>query len=567
MSEDDNYVDLENLTPENRHELSKISLDIRREYIELLDSIGEYNNFSLNWLLSSVASRDIYLSPLYERCCKIAFILKKNRGKKNNFETLDKTFINVLRIYIRKKSISTEVRCKVDMVQAIKNFIPPIRQFFNISLELVRRMMSRKVPMKFEKGIVLMNIFVTPKGLESEIKGEKKCYQHYYGEFEQYLTDNENKNIVFYPVFYGFKNQSDGIKLLRQSKVNYLVPDDYLSIIDYVWIMFRSVMFLTIKIPNSSFRGVEITKLLYNEIHQKSFSWNCISALLNYRVSMKLAKSNIKFKKLIVWSENQVTDRGLTLGFQTYFPKVPIMAYKGYPISEQYLFHNIPSESEIDNKVHSKNIGIIGKGYYDSIMSYSSNINVSVVPALRYEYVFNDRGNENISEQEKVIFIALPMDYDESIAIIEIFVDFLSNYSVVLKVHPATIDVIKNRILEKYRAYNFNWADENLFAYLSDAFVFVTNNSSAAMVALADGVPVIIVNTKASIAQIPVPTNISMDLYKICYTKTEVKLALTFFKKQWKKGVNMFSKSGSEVKINYFEQISRKNILNMLGLS
>ena len=83
MSEDDNYVDLENLTPENRHELSKISLDIRREYIELLDSIGEYNNFSLNWLLSSVASRDIYLSPLYERCCKIAFILKKNRSKKN----------------------------------------------------------------------------------------------------------------------------------------------------------------------------------------------------------------------------------------------------------------------------------------------------------------------------------------------------------------------------------------------------------------------------------------------------------------------------------------------------
>ena len=62
-------------------------------------------------------------------------------------------------------------------------------------------------------------------------------------------------------------------------------------------------------------------------------------------------------------------------------------------------------------------------------------------------------------------------------------------------------------------------------------------------------------------------TNISMDLYKICYTKTEVKLALTFFKKQWKKGVNMFSKSGSKVKINYFEQISRKNILNMLGLS
>ena len=55
-----------------------------------------------------------------------------------------------------------------------------------------------------------------------------------------------------------------------------------------------------------------------------------------------------------------------------------------------------------------------------------------------------------------MIFIALPMDYDESIAIIEIFVDFLSNYSVALKVHPATIDVIKNRILE-YPKYEYTF--------------------------------------------------------------------------------------------------------------
>ena len=171
--------------------------------------------------------------------------------------------------------------------------------------------------------------------------------------------------------------------------MNYLVPDDYLNFIDYAWIVFQSVLFLSLKVPSVFFREIEITSLLSDEIYKKSFSWNCFSALLNYRSSMKLAKFNINFRKLIVWSENQVTDRGLTLGFQTYLPDVPVMAYKGYPLSEQFVFHNIPCESEIEHKVHSKNIGIIGRKYAGIVNKFISSIKIRVMPALRYADVFS----------------------------------------------------------------------------------------------------------------------------------------------------------------------------------
>ena len=97
-----------------------------------------------------------------------------------------------------------------------------------------------------------------------------------------------------------------------------------------------------------------------------------------------------------------------------------------------------PCDEEINAGVIPKEIGVIGKAYQKEIIKFTKNIKTTVVPALRFQHLWQDlkRNNSN-----KYIFVPLPILLNESLEILELILRSINNnkngVKYLIKPHPA----------------------------------------------------------------------------------------------------------------------------------
>ena len=68
-------VNLDRLSQEQNQEFNTIAEDVRAaDYDRLIVSLSEDHLDNIHWIVGSIASRNKYSSPLFIRCCQIAFV-------------------------------------------------------------------------------------------------------------------------------------------------------------------------------------------------------------------------------------------------------------------------------------------------------------------------------------------------------------------------------------------------------------------------------------------------------------------------------------------------------------
>ena len=70
-------LDLNNLTADENARFNETAVEIRREFNALVETVSTPHVHKINWIVSSIASRNKYTSPLFIRLCTIAFIQKE----------------------------------------------------------------------------------------------------------------------------------------------------------------------------------------------------------------------------------------------------------------------------------------------------------------------------------------------------------------------------------------------------------------------------------------------------------------------------------------------------------
>ena len=66
-------IDLDNLTENQNILINKIAKDIRIDFDIFINNISKKHLDDINWIVSSIASRNKYQSPLFYRCVQISF--------------------------------------------------------------------------------------------------------------------------------------------------------------------------------------------------------------------------------------------------------------------------------------------------------------------------------------------------------------------------------------------------------------------------------------------------------------------------------------------------------------
>ena len=125
-------IDLENLTHEQNLKLNDIAKDIRSDYDRVVVNLSRDHIHNIHWIVGSIASRNKYSSPLFIRCCKIAFV--KQAVSAPNFIgkilTNDRALANVMTKWCAENNLSNIVfLCREDILSRIWRILRPVRQY------------------------------------------------------------------------------------------------------------------------------------------------------------------------------------------------------------------------------------------------------------------------------------------------------------------------------------------------------------------------------------------------------------------------------------------------------
>lgn len=418
----------------------KNNLKIRKPFTEWVGKIGKKFHMDIDWWSTSAISRNPYLSKLYHYACVVE-TFKELIKTKQQFKVLVESknlkiiLLKLLNNNYKKSNIFlknniTFLKRNLDILKSI---------FFTLIIYLYLNLFIKKKKVKYDKKIILIDTFVFGSMIEGErlYKGLDKIV-------------NKSNNVYFVPTFLPTRNFYElkiAIRLLK--KKNYLFKEHYLKFNDIIYAfshIFRVKKYL---INFKTFKKINFSELIKEEIKKCDDYYSIISSILNYRFAKRLSLTKFPLKKTIDWFENQTCDKGWNFGFRKFFPKIKTQGYQGYLFYGQYL-NTLPSKAESIAKVIPEEIIVISKSYIKIKKEFFSNLKVVTGPT----FYFNDLERKFTKKNNIKLLLILSGIYSLDSKLINWISFSLSknkNLFVTIKPHPILpFEKIKNNDLDKF---------------------------------------------------------------------------------------------------------------------
>jgi hypothetical protein len=572
-------LDLDHLTMVENDTFNQVSLKNRQPFNKIVETISRKHEKNIDWVVSSLPSRNKYQSMLYHRVCQIALIQELDFGSEGYefVKTSDSTLAKVLRQYFCRNEISIRVVSTETLPARIWRIIRPIRQFTILMIYLILRMLSRNRDAAYSipegTKITLLDTFVLngePGDGGTIHLGRYK--DRYYPGLANYLTREEKRNFFYYPTIVGYHNPIRAFKMIRQAEDQFIIPDDYLTLRDYLFMLCHPFRLLALDIPQIVFKGVNITPLMRQERLRNCYDHIGIYGILNHQFALRLAKSGVKVRLLVDWYENQVLDRGMILGFHKYHPETPVIGYQGYVISPALHLYIFPNQTEFNGGVVPDTVAVLGRGLIPQIHEFCSDIVVKTAPAFRNNKVWNERINYP-DENMLTVMLGLPISLSDSRSIIKKVLDaheligdsaIISRY--MIKPHPthkiSTITELFEFELPEYCKF----VTGDFHQVIETSNILVTNASTVALEALAKAVPVIIVGDSNGITQNPIPETVDRVMWEICFTANDIASSIMGFVESLEKNKQLFQSLAQNIRDEIFTPVNRETVRAFLHL-
>jgi len=557
------------IDPEHSVLYNQIAVNISKPFTDLIESISRQHAKSIEWWVSSPASRNTFASPLFNYCCSLALLQELIRANEpvNEIVTDSRAFKNILINYIASKGLNARVAlARLPVKQRLKEIIRPIYIIFGLPLQhlLLFFIVMHTRPLRKEMSsdsLTLIDTVIMPGYIEKD--------RNYPGLLEV-LSENEKKRIWFVPLLYGFRpwQYMTIVRRLRKSEKNIILKDDVLKFRDY-WCLWRYLFWvLKLRIKPSPFRGVDISQLVREELTGFRNVGSSYIPLLNYCFAKRLKQAGVKLRLVIDWFENQNIDRGWNAGFRRFFPKAETIGYQGFIVSPHYLCM-YPTKEEKDNSVIPHKVAVIGRGLVQSARRFCCDLDVCIAPAFRFQHVWQKR---KYLPDEKVytILVALPIVISEAVYLLKLLDCVIKNdkdMRLWIKPHPATSEAQIKKACGHAWPEQFRFVSGDFKDYVEKSnLLIMSNSSSTCMETLAKGIPVIIVGSRHGLAHNPIPETIKEDIWRLCYSPEEIKKAIQFYKNRSLGKIKEHEEIGKEIRIEFFEPVTRKGVRKFLGV-
>ncbi len=564
-------IDLKNLNIEHTKLLNEIADSISYSFNAFITKLAIGNENNIDWWVLSLSSRNIFSSTLFINCCYIALIkrLIEDGIKIKGVVVYSKGLAKTLKIIITKNRLSIAVYYKEDFIDKLKNIFRPYYNFFCAIIHFFRlyihafrtRKFSRPYP---SEAITLLDIFL----FENSFKGNN-FYDRYYCNILDFLDENERTTIYYFPTFYSIKNYYAAFRCMRVVRQNFLIKEDFLKIKDYLYALAYPLRVMNLRMNITDFNGVDISPLIKKEVYNSMSSYVSMEALLNCRVAKRMKEKGIHIRLIIDWFENQPIDRGINIGFRKFYEDTPIVGYQGFTAPKNYL-HLYPTALEKNNLVIPRQIAVIGKSLIRRVKEFCPDLDVTTAPAFRSQWLWREKKIHNVYNDYNVL-LALPMHVEEgnnilTLAALLLHKTELKNVKFWVKQHPA------NTPEQIMKYYGINWPEQFKFAsgefneWIEEVALLISAASSVCMEALARGIPVIIIGNRSRLTFNPIPEDITIDTWRLCYTDDELFNAILFYLNRDEDTIKCHISIGDEILHDYFEPVTKESVRRFLRL-
>ena len=548
----------QSLPPQLLPQFNQIALNTRSEFVKWNDQFALHFSNDLDWLFSKPATRNPHMSGLFRVVCLLRLLQQlENEKVKIDCVIVDcKTLHLILRSHFKALNIELILppfkhRLRSFLIAKYQYWVQ-IRQYFLIKKYTWQTGKKNNI----QKPIVLVDIF---------FQWDSSAKDHRYGNFQEFLTDEELEQIMFAPKLRNiFPHQYP--KLLKEvRKRNYLFEHDYLKIKDYFYAVLHAWRRHWIRIPKIPFEHFDLTPYVKKELFDADHYAATVFAFLNYLFAKRLKQNHVPIATVVNWFENQAIDKGWNAGFQKYYPDTRIIGYRGF-YGSTYETH-LPSEVDVKLKLLPHTIAMIGKGSEAIIKTYTSLANTILTPAIRNSGVWQER--LEIQEECYQVFIAFSGQIKSSLKAVQIWSQFIKKFpdemnaiQVIMKVHPLFFS--EETVLQAFGGKlpdQFSFVQDEIHSILERSHCAVAcGRGTSAIEVLARGCPLISISDEDGLFDCPIPEAIEQDIWKACHSEEELLEAILYFKNRDLKTIALHQEKMQKIRAEYFEPVSRDGV-------
>ncbi len=518
-----NYFLLEQgcLNPYQINLLNKINKKNKKEYISLLDKIYLNTNRNKKWILSPLFSRDFVQSNFFSDLNFLGLVdhLKKNKKIKK---------VKVKNTYLKKIILQKypDLNVTINITTAIKHIFFKYCEIFSNFIKLLLctlfMITSKNEKRKnFFKGkkITLIETFFS-KNLIQNNKFKERYNKEAYLRFPKALR----KRSFFFPINLSILHIKKFLKITKKDKIKFIHPLDFLKTEDYIESIFLIPSLKSIKNEPLFFKKFEISKLvkLYNFF--SFFNYSTFLANLNFNFLKRLKENNIKIDLILDWYENQIIDKGISMGKNEFFKDSKIKGHMGFLNDFRNIHYYYPTKLEHKLRCVPEEVLLINKNIYRQFFKNNRYIKYKIVPSSRNQEIFSiNKIKTKKKNNKRILLFILSANQQESNFIFKLIENVhhkfdLSKNEIRIKTHPNTK---LNYFIKKCK--NIEISNKSIYEEILNSEIVIGGGTTATIEAQILNKKIILVGNNSEIMLNPLMIHDKKSV-KICYdTKTLLK--------------------------------------------
>ena len=555
-----NYLKLEQgcLNPYQINLLNMINKKNKREYVSLLNKIFLNTNRNKKWIFSPLFSRDFVQSSFFSDLNFLGLVdyLKKNKKIKK---------VKVKNIFLKKiiEEKYPDLNVKINITTATNHiflkYYGIILNFIKLFICTLFMITSKNEERKnFFKGkkITLIETFFS-KNLIQNNKFKERYNKEAYLRFPKTLR----KQSFFFPINLSILHIKKFLKITKKDNIKFIHPLDFLNVQDYIESIFLIPLLKSIKNEPIFYKKFEISRLVKIYNFYSFFNFSTFLANLNFNFLKRLKENNIKIDLILDWYENQIIDKGISMGKNEFFKDSKIKGHMGFLNDFRNIHYYYPTKLEHKLKCVPEEILLINKNIYRKFFKNNHYIKYKIVPSSRNQEIF---GINKIKMKKKInkriLLFILSANQQESNFIFKLIENVhhkfdLSKNEIRIKTHPNT----KLSYFIK-KSKNIEISNKSVYEEILNSEIVIGGGTTATIEAQILNKKIILIGNNSEIMLNPLMIHDKKSV-KICYdSKTLFKNIIDFTKMKSRK--NLINKNLLNYYFLKFTRSLNKNFYN-----
>jgi hypothetical protein len=533
--------------------------NLRHDFVSWLDSALDGLPAD-SWISSSVF-KDIFITPVFLHSVALVILGDAIRAG-NNILLVTTSDILVDQILSREKesTVVGKIYYKLESVritlQAWRQWIwRPIR--FACAGFMARYILGKAHQRRLQSVEVLVDTFL----LDGDLQSDGAYHNRFLPGLFEYYQEKRCVAAAFSSTeALKFSRLSSTYRAMNLSHTLFAPPEFFIRPLDIFLGALKSLVGIksTSIFSHQTFKGIDIEVLASRWWRIASLRTAIPHTLVC--VAKKMHTSNMRPDMVLVWFENQASQKALQLAFDKYSDTTELVALHQYfPFPNVINFFS--TNGEVLHGLSAKKHWVCGKTMLPLFSAYDHSSVYQVVPALRYNYLYGAQGDGLNNKTSLMVF--LTSDLEESLCILDIAFSNIHHTlthfdSIVIKPHQAlNIDfqsIVFNRWPDVYDNQAISWKVVTVSNLLHSANLVLTAGSSVALEAIISGIPVVIVGRKAGL-ELNSLDGVLDSFWRMVYSSSDFKEILSSWF-QILPSKELRREYGQEILAGYFEPIT-----------